>query len=242
MEIKLIDTTSKRDVNKWVDFPYRLYKGHPFYVPMLKAGQRKLLDRSAHPFYQHSEADFFVTEDNGEVLARISVMENTAYNSYHDEKAAFIGFFDAAENIETARGLFRRVDEWTSGRDLDTIYGPKGLLGAFAGGVLVEGFQYRAALDVPYNYPYYDTFIKDSGYETYRDTLSGHIHRKAEGNIPERVLRISERMAEHSGFYARRFKTKDELRGEPWRLLSAPSASARFSASSSSSARESKWL
>ena len=78
MEIKLIDTTSKRDVKKWVDFPYRLYKGHPFYVPMLKAGQRKLLDRSAHPFYQHSEADFFVAEDNGEVLARICVMENTS--------------------------------------------------------------------------------------------------------------------------------------------------------------------
>ena len=212
MEIKLIDTTSTRDVNQWVDFPYKLYHGHPYYVPMLKAGQRKLLDKSVHPFYQHSEADFFVVEEHGEVLARVCVMENTAYNSYQNENAAFIGFFDAAENIEAVRMLFRQVDIWASARGLDTIYGPKGLLGAFAGGVLVEGFQYRAALDVTYNYPYYDEFIKDSGYEAYRDTLSGHIHRKAEGNIPERVLRISERMAERGGFYARRFSSKDELR------------------------------
>ncbi len=80
------------------------------------------------------------------------------------------------------------MDEWASARGLDTIYGPKGLLGAFAGGVLVEGFDLRAALDVTYNYPYYDAYIKDSGYQPYRDTLSGHIHRKAEGNVPERVL------------------------------------------------------
>ena len=44
MKTRLIDTTSKRDVNKFVDLPYKLYKGHPYYVPMLKAGQRKLLE------------------------------------------------------------------------------------------------------------------------------------------------------------------------------------------------------
>ncbi|MFN2145292.1 MAG: GNAT family N-acetyltransferase [Anaerolineales bacterium] len=212
MKIHLIDTTDKRDVNRFVDFPYKLYQNHPYYVPMLKAGQRKLLDKTQHPFFQHSEADFFIVEEDDEVLARICVMENTAYNSYQKEKAAFIGYFDVAENIEAARIIFRQVDEWASARGLDTIYGPKGLLGAFAGGVLVEGFDLRAALDVTYNYPYYDAYIKDSGYEPYRDTLSGHIHRKAEGNVPERVLNISKRMAERSGFYARHFKSKQELR------------------------------
>ena len=212
MKIHLIDTTDKRDVNRFVDFPYKLYQNHPYYVPMLKAGQRKLLDKTQHPFFQHSEADFFIVEEDDEVLARICVMENTAYNSYQKEKAAFIGYFDVAENIEAARIIFRQVDEWASARGLDTIYGPKGLLGAFAGGVLVEGFDLRAALDVTYNYPYYDTYIKDSGYEPYRDTLSGHIHRKEEGNVPERVLNISKRMAERSGFYARHFKSKQELR------------------------------
>ncbi|MBN2044194.1 MAG: GNAT family N-acetyltransferase [Anaerolineales bacterium] len=213
MKTHLIDTTDKDDVNRFVDFPYKLYKNHPYYVPMLKAGQRKLLDKTKHPFFKHSEADFFIVEVRGEVLARICVMENTAYNSYQKEKAAFIGYFDVAENIEASRMIFRQVDEWAAARGLDTIYGPKGLLGAFAGGVLVDGFDLRAALDVTYNYPYYDQYIKDSGYQPYRDTLSGHIHRKAEGNVPERVLKISKRMAERSGFYARHFKSKQELRG-----------------------------
>jgi hypothetical protein len=212
MKTHLIDTTNKRDVNRFVDFPYKLYKNHPYYVPMLKAGMRKQMDKTKHPFFTHSEADFVIVEEGNEVLARVCVMENTAYNNHQNEKSAFIGYFDVVEDIEAARMIFRKVDEWVTARGLDTIYGPKGLLGAFAGGVLVEGFDLRAALDVTYNYPYYDEYLKDSGYQPYRDTLSGHIHRKAEGNVPERVLRISKRMAERSGFYARHFESKEELR------------------------------
>lgn len=213
MQIHTIDTTSKKDVNRWVDLPYRLYKDNPYYVPMLKGGVRKLLDKTRHPFFEHSEADFLIAEQDGEVLARICVMENRHYNEYHGEKAAFFGYFDCAEDIEAARAIFNAVSEWTAARGLDTVYGPKGLIGAAAGGVLVEGFDLRAALDIAYNYPYYDEYIKDSGFEQYRDLLSGFIHRKnEEENIPDRVRRIAERMAERGGFSARRFKSKDELR------------------------------
>jgi hypothetical protein len=212
MQTRAIDTTSRRDVDKWVDLPYRLYYGHPYYVPLLKAGQRKLLDRTRNPYFRHSDADFLIVEDGGEVLARICVMENKAYNQYQGQKACFVGYYDAVEDIEASRTLFRAVDEWARARSLDSLYGPKGMVGAFAGGVLVKGYDLRAAIDVPYNYPYYDDYFQDSGYQPYRDTLSGHIHRQAEGNIPERVIKISERMAERSGFYARRFTSKTELR------------------------------
>jgi hypothetical protein len=212
MKLRKIDTTSKNDVNRWVDFPYSLYEDHPYWVPLPKGGVRKLLDKSLHPYYQHSEADFFVVEDDGEVIAKICLMENNLYNQHQDEKSAFIGYFDVVENIDAARMIFNHAFEWAAARRLDTIYGPKGLMGAFAGGVLVEGYQYRAALDVPYNLPYYDEYFKDSGFDKYRDTLSGFIHRKAEGNVPDRVMRIAERMAERSGFYARHFKSKQELR------------------------------
>ncbi len=129
MKIHLIDTTNQREVNRFVDFPFKLYQDHPYYVPMLKAGQRKLLDKTQHPFFKHSEADFFIVEEGDQVLARICVMENTAYNSYQKEKAAFIGYFDVAENIEAARMIFRQVDEWASARGLDTIYRPQGTAG-----------------------------------------------------------------------------------------------------------------
>ena len=212
MQTRKIDPISKTDINRWVELPYRMYKDHPCWVPLLKNGMRKLLDKKQHPFYQHSEADFFVVEHGDEVLGRICVMENTRYNQHHGERAAFIGYFEVVQDLEAARKIFSRVFEWALARGLDTIYGPKGLLGAGAGGVLVEGFEHRAAIDIPYNFPYYDDFIQDSGFEKYRDILSGFIHRGEQTRIPERVIRVAERMAERSGFYARRFKTKGELR------------------------------
>jgi hypothetical protein len=212
MHTRKIDTTSQPDVNRWVEFPFKLYKDHPAWVPLLKNGLRKLLNKSLHPYYQHSDADFFIVEDGGEVVARICVMENTRYNQHHQEKAAFIGYFDVVEEIEAARLIFSRVDEWAVMRGLDTVYGPKGLLGAAAGGILVEGFEYRAAMDIPYNFPYYDGFLIDSGYIKYRDILSGFIHRSEESEIPERVIKIATRMAKRSGFYAKRFRSKAELR------------------------------
>ena len=212
METRKIDTTSKKDVNRWVDFPYKLYENHPYYVPMLKSGQRKLLDKNAHPFYEHSDAEFFVAEENGKVQARICVMENRHYNQHQGEKAAFFGYFECAENIEAARAILQTASDWAAECGLDTIYGPKGLLGAAAGGQLVDGFELRAALDITYNFPYYDEYLKDSGFEQYRDLLSGFIHAKnEEENIPDRVRRIAERMAERGGFWARRFKSKAEL-------------------------------
>ena len=212
MKTSLIDITSKQEVNRFVDFPFRLYKDHPYWVPPLKSGARKILDKTVHPFFQHSDADFLIAEQDGAVTARICVMENKLYNQHHDEKAAFFGFFDCVDDVEAARSVFDRAFEWAAARGLNKIYGPKGLIGAAAGGTLVEGYEYRAALDIPYNFPYYDAYIKDSGFTPYRDTLSGFIHRKAENNVPERVLRIAKRMAERSGFYARHFESKDELR------------------------------
>jgi len=212
MQLHKVNPNSKSEVNGWVDFPFNLYRGHPCFVPQLKNGVRKLLDRNLHPFYLHSEADFFVVEDGGEVVARLCVMENTRYNQHQGEKAAFVGYFDAVEDLDAARMILAGADEWAAKRGLDTIYGPKGMLGAAAGGVLVEGFEHRAAIDIPYNHPYYDAFFKDSGYEKFRDILSGFIHRSEETSIPDRVLNIAKRMAERSGFYAIRFKSKAELR------------------------------
>ena len=212
MKVLKIDPTSKYDVNRWVDFPFMLYRGHPNWVPLLKNGVRKLLDKNLHPYYQHSEADFFLVEDGGDVVARICVMENTRYNQHQGEKAAFFGYFDVVEEVEVARMILSRAEEWAANRGLDTIYGPKGLSGAAAGGVLVEGFEHRTAIDIPYNYPYYDDYFMASGYEKYRDILSGFIHRSEESSVPERVLSIAKRMAERSGFFAKRFRSRAELR------------------------------
>jgi hypothetical protein len=169
------------------------------------------LNLEKHPFYKHSTADFFTAEEKGIILGRIALLHNTRFNKYREEKAGQFAFFEVVEDINVARALFETAFNWCAEKGFDIIYGPKGMIGADASGVLVEGFEHRPALNVPYNYAYYDEFIKDSGFKKERDALSGYIDAK-NANLPPRVAKIAERIMERRGFRIKTFKTKDEMR------------------------------
>ena len=82
MKVRIINSEYPKDVNKFVDFPFQLYKDNKQWVPPLVSSAKKILDRNRHPFYKHSEADFFLAEAGGRTLGRLAVMENRNYNKY----------------------------------------------------------------------------------------------------------------------------------------------------------------
>lgn len=209
MQIRKLDTTQKRERARFVDFVFDLYEGHPLWVPPLRGDAMNLLDASKHPFYEHSYADFFVVEEGDRVLGRMAMLENRSFNNFHNSKTAFFGYFEVIENIEVARLLLRQANEWAKGHGLDLIIGPRGLAG-IDGSVLVEGFDHRPAMTIPYNYPYYDAFIKDSGYEKDTDYLSGYA--RGDHEMPERLYQIAAKVKEKRGFWIKTFASKNEIR------------------------------
>ena len=64
--IHKINTSEKSQVRRFVHVPYRLYNNHPQWVPPLYMDAETQLNREKHPYYEHSDADFFVAERNGE--------------------------------------------------------------------------------------------------------------------------------------------------------------------------------
>jgi GNAT superfamily N-acetyltransferase len=193
-------------------FPYRLYADCPQWVPPLINGQKNLLDPTAHPFYKHSTADFIVAEDDqGNTLGRIALMNNTHYNNTLNEHNGLFGYFEVVEDQPVADALFEYAFDWCRERGFDQILGPNGLLTTEQNGILIEGFEHRAALNVPYNYPYYQKYVEDAGFEKDREALSGHIYIP-NATIPERVTRITERVMKRYGFSVKTFESKDEMR------------------------------
>ncbi|MGD8814156.1 MAG: hypothetical protein PVI78_06725 [Anaerolineales bacterium] len=209
MHVHKIDPQNPRDLDQWVRFPYDLYKHSDLWVPPLISSEATLLDAEKHPFYQHSTADFLVAEENGQTLGRIALIHNRRYNEHCRQNAGFFGFFEVVEDIRIAQALFQALFQWAEQQGFDRIAGPKGLIGADASGVLVEGFEHRPALNIPYNFAYYDTFIQDSGLVKETDYLSGHIDTS--GGLPERIQRISDIVQRRRGFWVKEFKDKREL-------------------------------
>lgn len=209
MQIRKLDTTQKKERARFVDFVFDLYKDSPLWVPPLRSDAMNVLDQAKHPFYEHSYADFFVVEDGERVLGRMAMLENRNYNGFHKTKAAFFGYFEVVEDIEVARLLLRTAVEWTVSHNLDTIIGPRGVVG-IDGSILVEGFDHRPALTIPYNFPYYDAYIKDSGFEKYSDYLSGYV--RGDHLIPARLYDIAARVKERRGFWIKTFASRAEIR------------------------------
>jgi hypothetical protein len=180
------------------------------WVPPLVSEARRALNPHQHPFYQHSEARFLIAESEGHTLGRIAVMENRRANAYRQARTAFFGFFEAVDDEQVAHALFETAFDWAHRRGLERIIGPRGLLSTDGGGVLVEGFEHRPALGVPYNFPYYERLIRAAGFEKDTDHLSGYT--RGDHILPERFHRIAGRVKARRGLWVKTFASKSEMR------------------------------
>lgn len=210
MQTIQLDPSRARDVSRFVRFPFDLYRGCPQWVPPMVADARAQLDRRKHPFYAHSEAGFFLVEERGRTLGRIAAMHNRRYNRFTGSNEAFFGFFDAVDDPAVSRALFDAAFAWARARGLEAIKGPRALIGADASGVLVEGFEHRPAMGVPYNYAYYDRLVTDSGLVKDTDHVSGYF--RGDHPVPERFYRIAEKVKQRGSYWIKEFASKDEMR------------------------------
>ncbi len=119
--IQLVDTQDKAQVKQFVEFPFRLYKDCPQWVPPLFTDSYLQLNRKKHPFFEHSDADFYLAFRDRELVGRIAALENKPFNQYHKTRDAEFYFFDTVNDLEAARALFGAVFEWAKKRGLDRV-------------------------------------------------------------------------------------------------------------------------
>jgi GNAT superfamily N-acetyltransferase len=212
LSVDPVDVSDRRSVGRFLRLPFRLYRGHPLWVPPIMIDAATQLNPDKHPFYEHSEAAFFLARRGEEDVGRIAVLNNRPFNQYHDHQDAQFYLFECVDDIGVARVLFDRAIAWAKARGLNRIVGPKGF-GALDGyGMLVEGFEFRPAMTMMnYNPPSYPIFMEELGFEKEVDFISCYLG-STQFKLPERVHRIAERAARRSGLEVKRFKSKKELR------------------------------
>jgi hypothetical protein len=210
--IEEVDTKKKDQVRRFVRIPYRLYKNHPQWVPPLFIDAEMFLNREQHPYYEHSTADFFIANRDGQDVGRIAVLMNTPFNDYHKTHQAQFYLFDCVDDQEAVNALFERAIEWARTKNLNRIVGPKGFGPLDGYGLLVDGYEHRQVMTMMnYNYPYYQRLIENMGFSKEVDFISCYIDPGA-FRIPERVHRIAERVQQRGTLSVLRFKNKRELK------------------------------
>ena len=211
LKVRTLDTSRRQDVKAWIALPYRLYANDPLWVPQMVDEAKMQTSRSKNPFFLHSNADFLVAEQDGEVVARVAVLEHKRFNALRGTRHGFFFLFESIENFDVAEALFNTAFDWCRQHGLDTIVGPKGFLTADGMGMLVEGFHRRPAIGIAYNPPYYHDFVQKLGFERETDFMSGYVNI-LDYEMPERILRLADKAKERYGYTVRTFNSKSELK------------------------------
>lgn len=211
IEVQQIDTSNKAQVNQFVQFHYDLYKNCPQWVPPFYSDIKTMLNRNKHPFYDQSDADFFIAIRDGKVVGRVAGLENRPFNQYHNKKEAIFYLYDCIDDQEVSDALFNRLFEWAKKRGLDTVVGPKGFTVFDGYGIQVEGNDLRQMMIMMnYNYPYYQTLVEKLGFEKEVDFVSCHMTAE-KFQLPEAIHEISRRVQERGSFRIVRFQNKKDL-------------------------------
>ena len=211
LTIEEVDTDNKRQVKRFVELPYKLYKDCPQWVPPLYIDAYMYLNRRKHPFHEHSNVGFFLAVRDGQDVGRIAAIENKPFNKYHGVKKANFYFFDCENDLEAASALLNQVDAWSRTHELNAVVGPKGMGPLDGYGVLVFGFEHRQTMTMlNYNYPYYQQLIETQGFTKEVDFVSCYLPAD-KFQVPERVEKITERVMQRGGLRAKKFGNKREL-------------------------------
>jgi GNAT superfamily N-acetyltransferase len=211
VNIHKVDLNSKGDIKRFVQFPYDLYANHPQWVPPFIVDIKTMLNPKKHPFYDHSDAEFFYAEKDGKIVGRIAALENKPFNKYHNTKDAEFYLFECVNDQEVANALFETVFEWAKKRGLTKLVGPKGFGPLDGYGIQIEGFEHRQMMNMMnYNYPYYRDLVENLGFTKVVDFVSSYIEPQ-DFNLPEKVRKAASIAKKRGTFKVVEFKNKKEL-------------------------------
>jgi GNAT superfamily N-acetyltransferase len=184
---RIVPVNSPGELKSFIDFPHYLYKDDKSYVPELFIAQRDMLTPGKHPFYEHSEVKLFLAYDEAKIVGRIAAIYNANHNAYTERNDGFFGFFDTINDQETVDLLLNEVSVWLKEKGTDAIWGPVNLSTNDTCGLLIDGFDQPPVAMMPYNAPYYQKLLENSGLTKKTDLLAYEITTE---NVNDRSVRL----------------------------------------------------
>jgi 8-amino-7-oxononanoate synthase len=191
---------NRKDKLRFIRLPWDLYANEKNWVPPLEMDRMRLIDEVKNPFYKHATHQLFLAEDNnGKVIGRIAAIINHRHNElYASENGStgFVGFFDSINDQSVANALFVTAEDFLRSHGMKHVRGPVSPSINDEVGLLVEGFEYPAAVMMPYHPRYYKTLWEKAGYGKVQDLLAWKITEAK--SLSPKIERVTNILRERS--------------------------------------------
>ncbi len=170
--------SSLRDRAAFLDLPYDLYSGNPYWVPPLRIEVSQAVNPKKDPFFEHGRMRLFVAMRDGQCVGRVAAIVNGMHLQRYEDGTGFFGFFESEERYQTAAALLDAAASWLKEQGLRAMRGPTNPSLNDTAGLLIEGFDRPPSIMMPYNPPHYMDYLKRSGFESVMVMRAYYVHRK----------------------------------------------------------------
>ena len=162
--IEVREVLTKAQLREFVDYPNKLYKDVPQFVPAFYGDDLADWDRSKNPAFDYCEARNFLAYRDGEIVGRIGAILSHKSNDTWGTNRMRFSQVDFIDDPEVSHALFQTVEDWAREKGCGQVHGPLGFCDMDREGMLVEGFDRRSMFITYYNHPYYNDHLERLGY------------------------------------------------------------------------------
>ena len=210
IQIKRVET--KKDLKRFIEFHYDLYKGNPYDVPNLYSDEVNTLSKNKNAAFDFCEAEYFLALKEGKIVGRVAAIINHKANEKWKKKDVRFGWIDFIDDIEVSRALFEAVEEYGRKKGMNDIVGPLGFTDMDPEGMLTWGFDKLGTMATIYNYEYYPQHMeKLGGWEKDNDYVEYYL--VVPEKSPEKYTKIAEMVEKRYNLHVRKLTKKDIFQG-----------------------------
>lgn len=200
--MQVIEVSTPAQLRRFIDLPYRLYKGHPHWVPPLRLDIKSQLSPDKHPFYHHVSHAFFLATANGRDVGRMAVFHNRKHNEIYRVNIGMFGYLDMVDDPGVTAALMEAAGRWLEQFGATSIQGPYNPDVNGSIGILMDAYDSPPMVMMPYNFPYYSEHLEQLGFDKVKDMWAYEMYSSQ--GTPQRLVNLTEKLGARGGFTIRK--------------------------------------
>ena len=209
MTIKEVNST--QDINEFLHLPVTLYKSTPNWIRPLDKDVLSVFDPEKNKTFRNGEAiRWILLNEKGTTIGRVAAFyDKKTLNKGNEQPTGGMGFFECIDNKEAAFLLFDACKHWLQSKGIEAMDGPINFGSRDRWwGLLVDGFNIEPNYQCNFNFPYYQAFFEQYGFQVYFNQLT--FGRKVMEPLSPRLQEKADRLTVNPDYQFRHLE-KSEL-------------------------------
>ncbi len=191
--MKLVEVTNPKLAKEFVQLPVELYKNEEYWIRPLDKDVEGVFHPETNKTFRNGECiRWILQDDQSKTIGRVAAFINKkTVNKNNDQPTGGMGFFDCINDKSAAFMLLDACKNWLKEKGMEAMDGPINFGDRDKWwGLLVDGFEIEPNYTCNYNFPYYQQFFEEYGFQLYfkqftfaritRDPLSPKLKEKAD--------------------------------------------------------------